>query len=312
MERSVKQICDYGCEQEANYTFGNGRGCCESHFNRCPGTKKRTLETLTDKFKDLPQHTLKREVDTGKLKCFMCGKVAKHVVKSKINGFQPCCTENMMNCTGYGEYNGELRRKQYESDPNYGKNMSKAMTEVHNRPEVKEAKSSAMETLHTHNDEFKKNYKKGMKKAKKTKNTPEYKEACSIRFKEMFKDPEIKAKWVASNATKNMNNEEERLYNLLQSIYPSYFKFNYGDKFRVGRLAPDFYNERDKVAIESFGTYWHTKAMISKGMTKRQYVNDRIKKFKFRGWKLLCIWTSIEFKRPSTLTKKISKFMGVK
>jgi len=35
------KLCDYGCEQEANYQFKNGKWCCSNHWLRCPNQKKR-------------------------------------------------------------------------------------------------------------------------------------------------------------------------------------------------------------------------------------------------------------------------------
>ncbi len=33
-------ICDYGCEQQAYYFFGNGKVCCENHSEKCLGQKR--------------------------------------------------------------------------------------------------------------------------------------------------------------------------------------------------------------------------------------------------------------------------------
>jgi len=35
------EICEYGCDQEAKYTFKNGRKCCSSHWLKCPNQSKK-------------------------------------------------------------------------------------------------------------------------------------------------------------------------------------------------------------------------------------------------------------------------------
>lgn len=35
------KICDYGCGQEANYTFKNGKSCCSPHRLKCPNQSKK-------------------------------------------------------------------------------------------------------------------------------------------------------------------------------------------------------------------------------------------------------------------------------
>lgn len=39
-------ICDYGCEQEANYKFKSGKNCCSKSPNSCLGMKKKNSEAM--------------------------------------------------------------------------------------------------------------------------------------------------------------------------------------------------------------------------------------------------------------------------
>ncbi len=38
-------ICDYGCGQEANYQFKNGKWCCSENCRSCPATRKKISES---------------------------------------------------------------------------------------------------------------------------------------------------------------------------------------------------------------------------------------------------------------------------
>lgn len=40
-------ICDYGCGQEGNYQFKNGRWCCSKHHFSCPNIIKKRLDGIT-------------------------------------------------------------------------------------------------------------------------------------------------------------------------------------------------------------------------------------------------------------------------
>ena len=39
-------LCDYGCGQKANYTFGNGKHCCSSMSAKCPAVKQKVRNTV--------------------------------------------------------------------------------------------------------------------------------------------------------------------------------------------------------------------------------------------------------------------------
>lgn len=36
----TNEICEYGCQNIANYKFRSGKHCCSKHFNSCPGKRK--------------------------------------------------------------------------------------------------------------------------------------------------------------------------------------------------------------------------------------------------------------------------------
>lgn len=47
-------VCSYGCEKEAKYFFGTGKGCCEKSPNSCPGKRKKDSEKKKGKFLGKP------------------------------------------------------------------------------------------------------------------------------------------------------------------------------------------------------------------------------------------------------------------
>lgn len=61
-------ICDYGCGQEAKYTFKNKKNCCSKMTTSCPGTRKRSSASLKKNYKE------GRRKFSPKKKCEKCGK----------------------------------------------------------------------------------------------------------------------------------------------------------------------------------------------------------------------------------------------
>ena len=59
-------ICEYGCEQEAKYQFGNGKWCCHKSWNSCP-TKKNLLRDCQLGRKQTKEHRKNNSIShTGK------------------------------------------------------------------------------------------------------------------------------------------------------------------------------------------------------------------------------------------------------
>lgn len=46
------QLCEYGCNQEATIQLNNGKWCCSSHCNKCPGLRKKNAEGVAKAHKD--------------------------------------------------------------------------------------------------------------------------------------------------------------------------------------------------------------------------------------------------------------------
>ena len=45
-DNKEKTLCDYGCGQEAHYTFKNGKHCCSTSSAKCPSVKNKLRNTV--------------------------------------------------------------------------------------------------------------------------------------------------------------------------------------------------------------------------------------------------------------------------
>lgn len=105
---------------------------------------------------------LLERIKSEKLKCFICGGDAHYAYYvQKDKEYKPCCSEAVKQCPGHKEYFSINKKLQYQNDPNYRKNMSKAMKSCQNRQSVKNKKSEMMKTLHRTDPVFQENYRNG-------------------------------------------------------------------------------------------------------------------------------------------------------
>lgn len=96
------------------------------------------------------------------IKCFICGGEAHHAVYYyNIKGYKACCSEQVKQCPGHKEYYHRNKILTYQKDPEYRKNMSKAMKSCQNRESVKQSKSETMKVLHRTDPVFQENYHNG-------------------------------------------------------------------------------------------------------------------------------------------------------
>lgn len=85
-------LCDYGCGQEANYTFKNGKHCCNKMTSMCPAQKKKNSEILKKDYKS----GKRRKTTLPKKKCHFCGtlisinNIEKHEASCKMNNGKKC------------------------------------------------------------------------------------------------------------------------------------------------------------------------------------------------------------------------------
>ena len=45
-------LCEYGCNQNAQYTLKNGKYCCSSHYTQCPELRRKNSENLKKAYKE--------------------------------------------------------------------------------------------------------------------------------------------------------------------------------------------------------------------------------------------------------------------
>ena len=80
-------ICEYGCGQEANHQFKNGKWCCSNNTARCPSNREKNSKSQQGKHIGLP-------IKTTELCSYGCGQVAKYKLK---NG-KLCCNNHYSKC----------------------------------------------------------------------------------------------------------------------------------------------------------------------------------------------------------------------
>ncbi len=90
---------------------------------------------------------------------------------------------------------------------------------------------------------------------------------------------EITKKWFET-CQASPNNAEKQLQDILNNLYPDNWMFVGDGKFLIGGLCPDFKHYKDKLLIELFGDYWHSKTDIE----------IRGRHFKVFGYKTIFIW----------------------
>lgn len=75
------KICDYGCGNEANYFFKNGKGCCNNSPNKCPFKRQKDSQRKKGNFNGTPYW----EIDGYKKQGYWKGKKLPDEVKNKIS-----------------------------------------------------------------------------------------------------------------------------------------------------------------------------------------------------------------------------------
>lgn len=136
-----------------------------SHIQDLFNNLEETNKEIFDKLEKIEQDDLdsyQQDIKDGKFKCKYCGRPSAYTL-SNNNEF--CCSEYARKCPGFSKWLNINMKQRYKDNPQHGINMSKAMKEAQNRPEVAEKKRAAMKKLHNQNcdkcTDFQKNYIKG-------------------------------------------------------------------------------------------------------------------------------------------------------
>jgi len=133
----TKEICFYGCGNQAHYQFKNGRVCCSQDFRQCSGYRKiankykkghktwnkgippnaetRTNIGLGNKGKNAVIYA--HPVVTSQLCDYDCGKKANYVFS---NG-KLCCTTDFKACPGFVNRLNKIKKEKFPKlFPNIG------------------------------------------------------------------------------------------------------------------------------------------------------------------------------------------------
>jgi hypothetical protein len=101
------ELCKYNCGKIGIYKLKTDPGwCCSKHHTQCPEHRAKMRKMALDRS---PFFQIRENINQGKLRCYICGKIALFLVNNK----KPCCKENAMKCSGYSEYVGDIIKAQW-------------------------------------------------------------------------------------------------------------------------------------------------------------------------------------------------------
>ena len=151
--RKIQEVhlhkCFYCKRRQATHYFPTAdRYCCNSNYRKCPAIYQNQRKKAMERYYNSPTNILKREIRDGKHKCIYCGMVGNYLIASGV-----CCEQKARSCPGYKVWLRKRMLKKYQDNPELIERMREISREVHNRPEVIEAKSEKM--LHLHRDDCK-------------------------------------------------------------------------------------------------------------------------------------------------------------
>jgi len=174
----MTDTCYYCNDREGKWLFDNGRWCCEPNVHGCPAQRRKRKAYQKEKFKYYKTSLFKTLAKTGAVECIYCGKPAyffKGRSSENPNEYIFTCVKRAnSNCPGYKEFISKIHKDRYANNPELKVQMSKAMKECQNRPDVKEAKSIAMTILHNEECEPCKKFQENYKKSKIKRRGPNY------------------------------------------------------------------------------------------------------------------------------------------
>jgi len=133
---------------------------------------------------------------------------------------------------------------------------------------------------------------------------PKQHQLHSKKMLQLWSDTEYKnntiRKMMSSNG-KKLNKKEEKLFEIIEGLFPSKFFFVGDGKVIINGKVPDFINGKKQI-IELFGDYWH----------KGENTEDRISIFKELDYDCLVIWEhELKIDNRDKLLNKITNFVKV-
>lgn len=125
--------------------------------------------------------------------------------------------------------------------------------------------------------------------------------SASCRMKHYMYD-RLKEGTIGHNSMKKPTSIEKAFMLLIQE-YNLPFKYVGTGKFWIGTYNPDFIHNSKKIAIEIFGSYWHS-PLFNPKVKERQTINKRTAEYKKADWDCIVIW-DYELKNTSAVLKKV-------
>lgn len=268
------KLCDYGCGQEAQFRFKNGKWCCSKYYQSCPAIIKRnnriTFKKIKKMFSNSNYQLLTTEeeyIDYPKEKIrYKCSK--EHNCKAFYNGSKmgircrKCANEKTRQimlkgkATIIAKISGDKTRTPFEEIENF----------------VKKRNHQLLSTKENYKNQFSKMWFKCPKGHK-----------FYMRYDTFlagYNCPECFRQWMLNGGAaycnsfiKNPSKPQIKLFNLCQEILPypilNYPCLNYSIDIAIPKLS---------IAIEYDGSHWHQ---------NKQYDLKRQKELEKEGWKFL-------------------------
>lgn len=108
------------------------------------------------------------------------------------------------------------------------------------------------------------------------------------------------------NAQITPNKAEVNLLNLLETYYPSEWRYVGDGQIIIGGKNPDFINVNGrKLIIELYGDYWHNEKRT--GRTKEEEIKYRENIYSQYGYRTLIVWEE-ELEYPEKILERITEF----
>ncbi len=139
---------------------------------------------------------------------------------------------------------------------------------------------------------------------------PEYRERQVRRRREFWASgsPELieRRKKMIAGLNLRPNKPETAVFDLLEELFPSEWKYMGDGQVIIGGLNPDFINiNGKKLIVEVFGDYWHTQKL------KPYRINEgRREVYAAYGYRTLIIWERETKKNLDELNKKVTEFVA--
>jgi len=306
-------LCDYGCNQLANYKFGNGKNCCSNFYTGCSFVKQKSLSTLKNSLENEEFRLMLSTSKKGKkfskgtkiennyniLCSYGCNKLANYYFKT-VNRY--CCSETYMECD-------TARSILSEGMTNSWKNENSG----HHSEERSEKRTIYMKEKWSDKDSIynSKEYRELLseKVLEAKRNNPEICKLAGEKLKERFKDPVFCREWGIKHSV-SPNKPETIILDLLNEIFPNEFVFG-GSTIWINGKNPDFVNEDQKMIIEHFGSYYHGEEhrirKYKDYKNNKEHELEKINFFRDSGYDCLIIWEN-ELKNIKNLSEKIIDF----